>query len=342
MGPPTDLNALFKGSRSRPVDAASASDLARRAAAYARVARSPVARFLLTVDGREFEDLHAAVLDPTAGFERAELRLAEAAPPGPAWDFLKPFQRIAFDSDGSADLYPRSGPPEHAIARLLTREGFGTPPSGPEFGSGRPPTLAQFARALRSGGYVPFGVALELYCAPERARYELDLIGNRVLADSRSGRLPSSSRRHHPSREAWRFDRVLSGANLPAGTARVLETIWEADAVSEADLIRIFGESDGGPATIGLLARQRLIEADPEAGGWRVRPNSFDFATRAPSSSATPREPESALRHNMGELLAGAEARQTCPMCGEELPVGYQGLLCERCRREVAGGSPAT
>ncbi|MCI4358034.1 MAG: hypothetical protein L3J95_01320 [Thermoplasmata archaeon] len=339
MTPPSDLNVVLKGARNRPLDAAFASDLARRQAAYPKGTGPAIGRFALTVDGREFEDLYAAVLDPTARFERVELLLNEAVPPGPAWEFLKPFQRLVLESDGSADLYPRWGLVEHSIARVLTREGFGTPPSGPEFGWGRLPSLPQFARALRSGGYVAFGVALELYGSHARTRYELDLLGSRILADPRSGRRAPSSRLRHPSRAAWTFDRLVSAANLAPTSARVLETIWETGAASEADLVRIFGEADGGAGTIGILARHRLIEADPDAGGWRVRPDPVGPVARAPSSSQAVREPQSALRHNMGELLAGAEARQTCPMCGEELPADHQGLLCERCTREVAGAS---
>ncbi|HEV2166728.1 MAG TPA: hypothetical protein VGS23_07140 [Thermoplasmata archaeon] len=336
-----DLTAVLKGRRARPVGTAVASELEQRRRAYEGARPEPIGRLAISVDGKPYPGFYEALLDPEARFERAELSVSDWAPKGPAADFVRPFERLVFHPDGSADLYPRTGSPERAIARLQPREGFGTPPAGPEFGGGRLPTLAQFTEATRSGGFVPFGLAIDLYGSSERLRYDLDLGDLALLPDPRAGRIPTTLGRRRTSRASWNFDRVLSGAGLTPSAARVLETVWELGSVSEPDLARVFGVEEGGAEAILRLRRLHLIESDPGSGGWRFRLEALVRPARPPHRPSGPRESETPLRHSMGELLAGAEARATCPMCGEEFPVGPRGILCERCTREVENASRA-
>ena len=184
-----DLTAILRGRRSRPVAAATRADLEKRRAAYQSARPQPIGHLSISVDGTTYDGMYEALLEPAASFDRAELSLTGPSPTGPTSEFVRPFRRIVFHPDGSADLIPGSGSPERAIARLLLREGFGGPLSGPSFGAGRLPTLGQFAEAIRAGGFVPFALALELYCSNERLRYEVDVGGTDLLPDPRAGRL---------------------------------------------------------------------------------------------------------------------------------------------------------
>ncbi|HEV2519569.1 MAG TPA: hypothetical protein VGX00_02965 [Thermoplasmata archaeon] len=335
-----DGMAVLRGSSERILEAHERARFERARSAYQAAGLPTLGRCAVAVDRIPFPGMWPALTDPRAEFHSVEIAISDAAPAGPAWEFLRPFTRLLLDEDGSVEVAPRHGAPERAIARVLPREGFGTIPTGSDFGPGRLPTLARFCRAVREGGYVPFGIALEVYSSLERLRYEFDLVGGRLLADPRAGHLSPLGRLRRSARAAWNFDRVLSGANLPAESARVLEVIWESGTASESTLASVFGAVHGGPEAIRRLARLRLIEAEPEAGGWRVREGIFGRASRGGAAPAPSRVPQTALRHSMGELLAGAEARATCPMCGEEVPPGHKGLLCDRCTREVQGASP--
>ncbi len=335
--PEDDLDRILSGLGSRPAERAVGAEAQRAQALYRAAGRATLGGIAFAVDGGKPGTLFEAVLDPTRRFDRSEILLTAESASGPAWEFLRPFTRLTLGGEGSAELEPVHGPPERSIARILPREGFGVLPSGAEFGPGRLPTFPQFGRALRAGGYVPFGVALELYGPHERLRYELDLMDGRLLVDPRAGRWPVASTPRRPARAAWNFDQAVSSANLPPRAARILEAIWEAGVVSEPDLAQVFGGPGGSDEAIGRLSRMRLIEADPKGGGWRARFDPAGRATRLTAGSASSSTSQSVLRRSMSELLAGAEARATCPVCGGELPPGYHQLLCDRCQRDVAG-----
>jgi hypothetical protein len=335
--PEEALDRILGGLGRRPASGPALASAQRARASYRAAGRAALGGIAFAVDGGAPGTLFEAVLDPSRRFDRTELLLTAGSPSGPAWEFLRPFTRLTLGGEGSAELQPVQGPAERSIARILPREGFAALPSSAEFGPGRLPTFAQFARALREGGYVPFEIALELYAPHERLRYELDLVDGRLLVDPRAGRWPVASRPRRPSRAAWNFDQAVSSANLPPRSARILEAIWEAGVVSEVDLAQVFGGPDGYEEAIGRLSRMRLVEADPRGGGWRARFDTLGRAPRSASVSTAARPSESVLRRSMSELLAGAEARATCPVCGGDLPPGYHQLLCDRCRRDVAG-----
>ena len=174
-----------------------------RARAYRRLAG-----LRLSIDGRELPTLYAAILEGLPGTRPVELTAVDPPAPGPAWEYLRPFRRIELLPDGTAELHPPSGPPQHAIARVLLREsslregeawtellGHATFPSALEY--------------LRTSGTVPFGLALLLYFSEERVRFEIDLTDDALLKDPRAGRLPPARRHRTRSRTAWAIDRLI-------------------------------------------------------------------------------------------------------------------------------------
>ncbi len=286
----------------------------------------------MTVDDRKYPGLFAALSDPKAKFERTEIRLSESAG-ATAWAFLRPFRRLRFGPDGPAEFAPTVGPAERMIARWLPRERFGLPKGGVR----RPWTLAGFVETVRLGGYVPFGVALELYGTQDRLRLELDLVDDVLRPDPRAGRFPESARIPWPSRSAWALDRLIGRSNLPPSAARLLEMIAEIEPSARPDLPSVGSEAG---AAIQLLAEHHLLETDPDTGRWRLRREALTGGPAPPAAKAMSPVEIPALRRRMNELLAEADARATCPMCGEEFPPGPHGLLCRNCDREILGRSP--
>src|SRR5271156_3808031 len=87
--------------------------------------RTPLGPFRLSSDGQEIHNFYELGAHPLAGADTIDLRSDPVPPPGAAWEFLRPFERIAFAADGSAEVYPVDGGlPEHAIARFLLREHY--------------------------------------------------------------------------------------------------------------------------------------------------------------------------------------------------------------------------
>jgi hypothetical protein len=289
------------------------------------------------VDGDTFPGFFEALSDPARPFDTLVI-VGPDAPAGPAWEFLRPFTHLAMGPDGRATItHSGRGPPETGIARLLPRESFldatyGIP--GPVRG---PLPWPAFVKAVREGSFLPFGVALELYCSNERVRFEVDLVDSRLLTDPRSGRLPRSARVHWAARGAWRLDHLLGRLSLSPESTRLVELIAETDSLSGRDLGRLFPGLDV-EALLPRLGELGLIATDPSTGHWRFRREAI---RPAPRRGARPGAgPRPALHRSMNELLDAADSRATCPMCGEEFPAGPHGLLCRRCEREVAGPAP--
>ncbi len=325
-----ELADIARGPSNAPLDAPSIEAIAQGLKAYRRSAAPSLGPLKLVIDGKA-RPFYQAIADPKVPFARVEVAL-EAAPPASDWVFLRPFSRILLAGDGSAEVHPPSGPKERVIARWLPREGWRHPGHRP---SGRLPTPSGLPTAIREGGFLPFGAALEIYASEERWRYEIDLLDGRLLADPRAGRYPKAARVRWPSRAAWSLDRLIARSNLAPDDARLLEAVAEIEPGARSDL---GGPTQPGRDVQGLerLAARHLVEADPATGRWQIVPEALGGGTRAPAPRRAP-APARGLQESVRGLLAEADARATCPMCGDAFAPGGHGLLCDRCQREVLG-----
>lgn len=347
--PLSELDALaqrFAGDRH---DAYSERALARAYEEFLSRRRTPLSSMVLSADGREYPSFFSLLGDPNASFTTGEIRLESPSGVGPDWEFLRPFERINLREDGSADVHPVvPGPPQRAIARVLLREHY-LPRSRSEMDraaaggervevAGFLGTLEQGLEMCRMQGLLPFCVAVLVYLPPERIRYEIDLLRNTLLADPRAGRLAASRRVRRTSRVSWGVDRAVARGDLSLLAARCLEVLVESQGLTSVELAHIFG---GGRELVdsalqGLVARQ-LVAHDHRTGIYRSRLEVFLPATGS-TPEPTPARLASAnpaLRTSVQELIAAADARATCPLCGTPLPAGPKTILCDDCAAKV-------
>lgn len=350
--PPVPLSELdelarrFAGERHDPF---SERALGRAYEEFLSRQRPAIAPFVVSADGKEYPSLFALLAGPETSFATFEIRLDPVPTDGLSWEFLHAFERIVLRADGSADLHPLvPGPPTRAIARVLLREHYlprsradtdPAAPGGPRvelpglFG-----TMDQRIAACRHQGLVPFCVAVLLYLSAERVPYELDLVRNVLLTDPRAGRLAASRRVRRTSRVSWGVDRIAARGDLPLLASRALEVVVESPGLTSVELAHIFG---GGRELVdsalqGLVARQ-LVSFDHRTQIYRPRLEAFLPVGSAPSGSApTPATgADPTLRTSVQELIAAADARATCPLCGAPLPAGPKTILCESCAAKV-------
>jgi hypothetical protein len=347
--PLPDLDSLahrFAGDRH---DAYSERALARGYEEFLSRRRTPLAPAVITADGNEYPNFYALLADPTAALMNFEIRLDPPTASGPAWEFSRPFERIVLRADGSADLHPLvPGPPDRAIARFLLREHY-LPRSHAEVdlaatGGARVEVpgfigrLDQGIAACRVHSLLPFSVAVLVYLPEERVRYEFDLVRSTLLADPRAGRLAPSRRVRRTSRVSWGVDRAVGRGDLSMLAARCLEVLVESQGLTAVELAHVFGgvRELVDSALQGLVARQ-LVTFDRRTALYRPRLEVFLPPSGVPVG---PGEPEAgganpALRTSVQELLAAADARATCPLCGTLLPPGPKSILCADCAAKV-------
>jgi hypothetical protein len=326
-------------------DEYAARGLARAYEEFTGRRRRAVGTVSLEVDGRPYPHLYAVLADPEAKFAEGAVRLA--APGGEAeWEFLAPFESILFHSDGSAELKaPGNAPARRAIARVLLREHYlvrskaedapgTTPPAMP----GLVGTLEQGIAICRSIPVLPFEVALLLYLGEERVRYEVDAVHSELLRDPRSARLAAGRRVHRTSRIAWGLDRKIGRGHLSLLAARCLEVLVESNGLTSIDLAHIFGGvRELVDSALRALVDQRYATFDPRTGVYRARLEAFLPPTAGERTPpAAPVRP--GLRTSVQELLAAADARATCPLCGRPLAAGASRILCDDCSRKVGLG----
>lgn len=251
--------------------------------------------------------------------------------------------------DGSADLHPAvPGPPERGIARILLREHYLPRSHGDEnrgaTGGSRvelPATIGTLERGLavyREQGLLPFSVAILIYLSEERVRYEFDLLSTSLLPDPRGGRLPTSRLVHRPSRVSFAVDKVIGRGDLSLLAARCLEVMVDSQGLTSVELAHIFGgvRELVDSALQGLVARG-FITFDRRTGIYRPRIDAFVPSGIASGLHAAPTMSgsDAMLKTSVRELLAAADARATCPLCGTPLPAGWSGILCESCTAKV-------
>jgi hypothetical protein len=314
--------------------------------------RTPLGPIRMKADGQEFSSFYDLVADPKAGAETMEVRLDPPPSPGAGWEFLRPFERVVFAADGSAEVYPLGGgAPIRAIARFLLREHYLLRTQAEEdqaAGGGRrislPTTIRTWQEgiaACRSLGLIPFSVALLLYLPDERISYELDLVRGLLQGDVRAGRLAPNRRRPRSSRLSWKVDRVIGRGDMPLLAARALAVLVETQGLTAVEMAHVFGgvRETVDSALQGLAARG-FATYDRRTGTYRPKLDAFappaPVADGGPAPSTGGSNP--ALRTSVQELIAAADARASCPLCGDPLPPGTHALLCDRCAAEVNAG----
>jgi len=348
--PLSELDGLARRFVGERHDAYSERALARAYDEYLARRRTALAPFVLIADGKEYPNLYALLADPTASFASGELRLDPAPPPGPGWEFLLPFERIEFHEDGSADLHPIAlGPSTRAIARILLREHY-LPRTRLEEDRGASGgtrvqlagfvgTLAAGIAACRQQSLLPFSVAILLYLPEERLRYELDLLRTTVLGDPRAGRFPVLRRVRRTARLSWGVDRVVARGDLPLLASRCLEVLVESSGLTSVELAYIFGGvRELVESALQGLAARGLVTLDRRTGIYRPRLEVFLPPPGAlPPVTVEPlgRVSDPALRTSVQELIAAADARAVCPLCGAPLPAGPKAILCSNCAAQV-------
>jgi hypothetical protein len=306
----------------------------------------PVAKFRIRQDDSEPSGLFEAISDSTFDFGKADLIVVDPPPDGRHWEFLRPFSRIKFAPDGSADVFDLAGVPTRAIVRVLLREHYAPVPEGRSPKAIRAATraLATPGRAVayaRDTGVAPFSIVLLLYFSEERIRLELDVLEDRLLRDIRAGRFPASRRVRRPPRVAHAVDSYIARGGLPVVSSRVLEVLTETHGTSAVELAPVFGGArELVQTTLQGLASRRLASFDRRTGLFSPRFETLlPDAERPETTEGLAPMANPQLRTSVLELLAAADSRATCPLCGDALPVGHRGLLCARCQAEVGEDS---
>ena len=340
------LAAQWGGARH---DAYSKRALARASEEYLSRRRPALAEYALTVDGKEYPNLFAALADRGARFESAELRLEPIPSPGPPWRFLLPFERLDFAADGAVEIHPlEPGPAVRAIARVVVREHYLLRSQADEERAARgrthleprgtAGTLAETVAACRASAIVPFGWAVLAYLPEERFRYEFDLWHSALLPDPRAGRLSPGQRVRRSARLAWALDQYVARSDLSLLGARCLEVLIESPGLTSVELSHVFGGiRELVDSALQGLVQHRLVTFDRRTGVYRPRLDAFlPVGGAAPLRiEVAPAGADPALRTSVQELLAAADARATCPLCGSPLPAGPKSILCENCSAQV-------
>ena len=345
MGPvPAALGALAQ--RGTPADA---SDRARLlpelVEEYRARLRAPLGPIGISVDGRPYPSLLDALAEPSASFLRFELDFTRANPGGPGWEFLHPIERLEVESDGGAEIRSPGGvrsAPRRGILRVLLRERFppgAALPRRASDGSDGVPTWPLLAEQIRSQGIAPLQLALLLYLSEDRYRYEIDLIGNQLLPDRRAGRLPVARRVQRSPRLAHGVDAWVARGTIALTNARALEVLAETHGLTDVEMAHVLGGiREIGRSALEALKSRHLAVYDARVGLYRPRLDAFlptaDRLRRAETARPAP-IPDPALRTSVSELLAAADARATCPLCGDVLPPGHTGILCANCQAEI-------
>jgi hypothetical protein len=351
---PDELQAIASRGAADLHDTYSSRALDRTLGEYRSRRREKLTPFVARVDGKEYPSIPHALLSDTP-FDQLTLEFPQASASDPAWEFLRPLRSLSIEEDGSAALVPLDAvaTPVRAIARLLLRETYlphsalqdreatrGVPSRAPRTDLFTPPEWAQF---VRQTGIVPFSIVALVYLAEERLRFELDLIDNGLLPDLRHGRLRGVAYVRRSSRVAHALDRFVARGDISLANARALEIVFETRGVTAIDMAPVFGGvRERATSSLETLSAKGLVALDRPSGQYRPQLEAVVPASERPRSRAASAGPPAnpLLRTSVAELLAAADARATCPLCGESIPPGPRGLLCAKCTALVGSAEP--
>jgi hypothetical protein len=349
-----ELQALAQRGAAEVHDSYSARALDRALDEYRARRREKLTPFVARVDGQEYPSILHALLTDTP-FLQLAIEFPQASATDPAWEFLRPTRSLSIEEDGTTTFVPlESGAsPVHVMARLLLRDTYiprsalqdreatrGVPSSAPRTDLFAPTGWAQFVRRT---GVVPFSTAILLYFPEERFRYELDLMDNGLLPDLRHGRLRGVAHVRRSSRVANAVDRYIARGDVSLPNARALEIVFETRGVTAIDMAPIFGGvRERATSSLETLSARGLVALDRSSGQYRPQLEAVlpspDRARSTQARGGAPANP--LLRTSVAELLAAADARATCPLCGESIPPGPRGLLCAKCTALVGSSEP--
>ncbi|MCI4350647.1 MAG: hypothetical protein L3K15_03945 [Thermoplasmata archaeon] len=344
-----ELNSVARHEPRGAHDIYSEAALGRALEEYLAGRRARIAPFMVEIDGKPFPTVLHAMLDDSVLFE--DLRLTIDHPPaaGAVWEFVLPLRTVVIGPDSSATLTRPGGAAsdsERWIVRLLVRDHYHPRSANDDTTAGdlspavRPGlmTWPQFADFVRTTGTVPFATALLAYGEDGRSRLELDLVDSQLLPDVRAGRLPLSRRTRQSSRVAHGLDTYLAREEPGVLASRVLEVLFETGGLPAIDLTHVLGGvRELVTSTLEGLRARGLVAFDKRTGIYRCRLDAFLTPDERARRSVEPLAPlpNPALRSSVMELLAAADSRATCPLCGDPLPPSHRGILCEKCSREV-------
>ncbi|MCI4319445.1 MAG: hypothetical protein L3K23_04840 [Thermoplasmata archaeon] len=344
-----ELNQIARREPRGSHDSYSESALERAVDEYLDGRRARIAPIMVEVDGKPFPTILHALLDGTTTFERVRLTVDHPPTAGTVWEFVPPLQALEVAADGSATVQrpgAASPEPDRSIARLILRDHYhprsahDDNATGPVAAAVRPGliTWPEFAEFVRSTGIVPFSAAQLTYGEEGRARFELDLVDSQLLPDIRAGRLPLARRVRRSSRLAHGVDQYVAREEPGVLASHALEVLFETNGLPAIDLAHVLGGvRELVTSTLEGLRARGLVAFDRRTGIYRCRPDAFltaDERARMLDEPLAPL-PNPALRTSVMELLAAADSRATCPLCGDPLLPSHRGILCERCAREV-------
>ena len=345
----SEIDALARQLAGDRYDGYSQRALARAHEEYRSRSRSSLASVTISADGKEYPNLPAVLADPRARFDSGELRLDPIPRAGPSWRFLLPFERIVFDTDGSVEVHPlEPGPPVRGIGRILLREHYLLRSQADEERAasggarvelrGLGGTASQAFAACREESIIPFGVAVLVYLPEERIRYEFDALSSTLLPDPRAGRLSPAQRARRSSRLDWALDQYVGSSDLSLLGVRCLEVLVESPGLTSVELSHVFGGlRELVDSALQGLVQHRLVNFDRRTGIYRANLDAFlppvDAPVPRPDVGTSAGDP--ALRTSVQELIAAADARATCPLCGAALPPGPKMILCTDCAARV-------
>ena len=230
---------------------------------------------------------------------------------------------------------------ENYVPRSLSDEGRAAHGEGLALQQRKLGTIAEAFRFARANLVVPFQVAILLYQKESRVRYEFDLVDGRLLTDLRMGRLPINRRVRRSSRLAWNLDSYIARSHLSLLATRVLESLFETKGLTGVEVSHLFGGiRELVDSALQTLMSRDVVVLDRRTGIYRPRLEAFsglsEPARGTPEVERGAATQETALKTSVSELLAAADSKATCPLCGRALPASSRtSILCDDCAREV-------
>jgi hypothetical protein len=378
-------------------DAYSQQLLRRRLSEFAIRSRRAAATLALWANGEPLECW--ASLFQIPGLPADLLITFEGVDPDPElWEFVVPPAGLAFDAEGSGtflgrtfdakvlDPWARSGEvrEEACLVRFALRECYIPRSLQREFdeGSAADPDLPselfsprRLWEFVRQEGIVPFQLALLVYTAGTRYRYELDLIHGILLPDPRGGKIPLDMIEARSPRLLHGLDRITARTELPLLARRIFEVLFELKGLTETEACVVLGAAPHlARGSLQTLVTHGYVSWDPHEQMYRALPFSVlteEEARREMEETAKgPRPPEEpSVRETLessgdpveiaenshdgsvstdgppedsagGTPATDSPVETTCPLCGRRTLERYGAVVCPDCEEKTREPAP--